>query len=82
MKKEILVPDGRWVVCLNYRITMLNKKCMSIYALIVRITSLQMMCIKNLPWDVMSRRSIFSHIVRNRHLHVMCVGKFSNVPVP
>ena len=37
---------------------------------------------KKLPCGVMSPNSIFKHIVRNGHLHVMCVRKFSRVPVP
>jgi len=85
LKKQILVPGRRRVVCLNYRITMLNMKCISIYPLIVRSmrsTSLQGMCIKNLPCGIMCQRNILKHIVRNRHLHVMCVRKFSRVPVP
>jgi len=54
MKKQILVPDRRWVICVNYRITVLNVKCISIYALIVKTNSLQVMCIKNLPCGIMS----------------------------
>jgi hypothetical protein len=49
LKKQILVPGRRWVICPIYRITMLNMKCINIYALRVRSTSLQAMCIKNLP---------------------------------
>jgi hypothetical protein len=82
LKKQILVPGRRWVICLNYRITVLNMKWISIYALIVRSTNLQVMCIKNLPFGILSQRSIFSQIVRNGHLHVMDVRKFSSVPVP
>jgi hypothetical protein len=78
VKKQIFFPDRRWAICLNYRITMLNMKCISIYALIVKSTSLQVMCIKNLPCGVVSRKGI----VRNRQLHVMCVRKFSSVRVP
>jgi hypothetical protein len=78
LKKQILVPGRRWVVYLNYRITTFNMKCITIYALIVRSTRLQVMCIKNLPCGDIKRKGI----VRYRHLHVMCVRKFSSVPVP
>ena len=80
LKKQILVPGKRLVICLNCRITILNMKCISIYALVVRSTSFQVMCIKNPPCGIMTRRSIFKHIVRNLHLHVTCVKKIFNSP--
>jgi hypothetical protein len=82
LKKEILVPGRRWVIFLNYRISMLSMKYINMYARVMKSTSLHVICIKDIPCGVVSRRSIFSHIVRNNHLPVMCVRKFSSIPVP
>jgi len=82
LKKPILTPGRRWVIGLNYRITMLRIKYISIYALVMRSIHLQVKFIKKLPCGVMSQKSIFKHIVRNRHLHVMSVRKVSRVQVP
>jgi hypothetical protein len=47
-KEQILVPGSIWVICLNNRLTVLNTKCVNIFASIVRTTSLHVMCARKI----------------------------------
>jgi len=82
LKEQILFPGSIWVVCLNDRLTMLNKKCINIYASIVRSTSLHVMCVRSVASGPVLRRYMYVFIEGSSCVHVMNVRKLSVIQVP
>jgi hypothetical protein len=81
LKAQILVPGRIWAICLNDRLTVLNTKCINIYASIVRSTSLHVMCVGSVASCPVLQRHMYAFIEGSSCLLVMNVRKLSFVQV-